>query len=63
MARPDRPFVTHPNGTKVYLDELPLVAFRLTCGHVGKDYAVQQGDVYFCEVCKDNVRVAAIVSA
>lgn len=62
VARDTRPFITDPDGNKVYLDQLPLVAFRLACGHVSRDYGVQKSDLYFCETCKDSARVTEVLN-
>lgn len=50
------------DGRKVSLASLPLVAFKLSCGHVGKDYAINKSDVIFCETCATNMRVNKIIS-
>lgn len=62
MSKMPRPHVVAPDGTKMYLDQLPLVTFRLGCGHVGKDYGLRPGDVYFCEECKADTRVAELIA-
>jgi hypothetical protein len=50
-------------GRKVYLSDLPLIAYSLECGHVGRDRAIQAGDRVFCDGCRDTKRVAQIISA
>jgi hypothetical protein len=49
-------------GRRVSLADLPVVAYRLSCGHVGKDYAIQKQDLLFCADCGATSRVSAILS-
>lgn len=50
------------DGQRVSLTDLPLVAYRLSCGHVGKDYAVLKRDLIFCPDCATTKRVTAILA-
>jgi hypothetical protein len=50
------------NGRRITLADLPLVAYSLECGHVGRDRAIQAGDRLFCETCGDTRRVARLIS-
>lgn len=54
--------VTGPDGKKVSLASLPLVAFQLNCGHVGKDFAIQTRDIVFCDDCGQDRRVKKIIA-
>jgi hypothetical protein len=56
------PRITGPDGRKVSLHDLPLVAYTLTCGHIGRDYAIAKGDQVFCTACADTKRVARVIS-
>jgi hypothetical protein len=55
-------WIMGPDGKPVSLDSLPLVAYGLNCGHLGRDYAVQKGDVLFCEECGTTKRVSRIIA-
>lgn len=50
-------------GQRFKLSDLPLVAFVMTCGHHGRDFAVQTGDLVFCESCRDHSNVARIAAS
>jgi hypothetical protein len=54
--------ITGPDGRPVRLEDLPLVAYALDCGHVGRDYAVNKRDLLFCRECRRQRRVARIIS-
>lgn len=54
--------VEGPDGKMVSLDSLPLVAFKLSCGHLGKEYAVHRGDLLFCAKCARNRKVTRILA-
>lgn len=54
--------ITGPDGRPVRLEDLPLVAYALDCGHVGRDYAVNRRDLLFCRECGRQRRVARIIS-
>jgi hypothetical protein len=49
-------------GQKFKLADLPLVAFIKTCGHPGRDFAVQAGDLVFCDTCREHTNVARITA-
>jgi hypothetical protein len=49
-------------GKRVKLTDLPLVAYSLFCGHTGRDYAINKGDLLFCTPCAGNKRVAKILA-
>lgn len=51
-----------PDGARVSLSSMPLVAFALNCGHLGRDYAIERRDVVFCEECQVNRRVSKILA-
>ena len=53
---------TGPDGQVVTLGSLPLVAYALKCGHVGRDYAVQERDLIFCGDCGQTSAVNRIIS-
>lgn len=57
------PTILDADGNPISLRDLPLVAYRLTCGHLGRDYAIQPRDVVFCDECKTNKRVKKILAA
>lgn len=62
MDRKDsQPSVKDEAGHIVRLQDLQMVAFRLSCGHVDKGYGYRKGDLYFCPVCLDHKRIAKIV--
>ena len=50
------------DGRRVTLADFPIIAFSLTCGHVGRERAIRVGDHVFCDTCADTKRVANIVS-
>lgn len=50
------------NGRRVTLADLPLVAYSLSCGHVGRDRAIRAGDILFCDTCRDTKRVSAVIA-
>lgn len=60
--RPATPNVTGPDGRKVRLSDLPLTAYTLACGHVGRDYGIIKGDLLFCGTCQTPKRVARIIA-
>lgn len=49
-------------GRKMTLADLPLVAYALNCGHVGRDYGIQKKDNLFCAKCGSNSRVTKILA-
>lgn len=55
-------FIIGPDGKKVYIKDLPLIAFQLYCGHMGRDYGVAKGDTLFCETCRTPKRVKRIIA-
>ena len=50
------------DGRRISLADLPLVVFRLSCGHMGREYAVQKRDLIFCSDCGTSKRVTKILS-
>lgn len=50
-------------GRRVTLTDLPMVVFAMSCGHTGKDRAIQVGDWTFCDTCQDRVQVGAVLAA
>lgn len=57
------PTILDADGNPVSIRDLPLVAFRLTCGHLGRDYGVQARDIVFCDECGTNKRVKKVLAA
>jgi hypothetical protein len=57
------PSVRNNVGKRVRLSDLPLVAYSLYCGHVGREHGVARNDLMFCPTCKDTKRVARIISS
>jgi hypothetical protein len=55
--------ITGPDGRVVRLEDLPLVAYALNCGHLGRDYAVGRGDLLFCRDCGRQRRVSRIIAS
>jgi hypothetical protein len=51
-----------PDGRTVALAALPLVAYALACGHLGRDYAVKKRDLVFCSECGATKRVARVLA-
>ena len=56
------PRVTGPDGRKVSLHDLPLVAFYLSCGHIQREYGVAKGDLIFCKLCSADKRVTKVIA-
>lgn len=56
------PVIFDADGNPVRLDDLPLVAFRLTCGHLHKDLGYLRGDLYFCDTCGTQKRITKILA-
>jgi hypothetical protein len=54
--------VIGPDGQRLRLEDLPLVAYALDCGHLGRDYAVKQRDLVFCRDCSRQRRVVRIIA-
>ena len=52
-----------PDGKRVNLASLPLVAYSMRCGHVGRDYAVQKRDIVFCQDCGSNQVISRIIAS
>lgn len=50
------------NGKVVRLTDLPLVAYRLSCAHTSRGYAVFKGDIIFCDGCKSSRKVSSILA-
>ena len=50
------------DGRKISLTDTPLVAYELACGHLGRDHAIQLGDLLFCLECVDHRTVFRIVN-
>lgn len=61
-ANPTRTKITGPDGKVISLASLPLVAYSLTCEHLGRDYAVQKRDLIFCDKCGTTKRVKSIIA-
>ena len=57
------PSILDADGNPVSIRDLPLVAFRLTCGHLGKDYGIVARDLVFCDDCGTNKRVKKILAS
>lgn len=55
-------YIIGPDGTRISLKDLPLVAYAMTCGHLGRDYGVSKGDQLFCDSCKTTKRVKKILA-
>lgn len=54
IANPRRTKVVASDGrkaTRAQLDSVPLVAYELNCGHLGRNYGVAKKEVFFCEPC------------
>jgi hypothetical protein len=47
-------------GRWVEVADIPLNAVFLSCGHPMRGIALAEGNVVFCESCKDNVFVASV---
>ena len=62
-ARIPTPTILDAEGNPVSIRDLPLVAFRLTCGHLGRDYGIQARDIVFCDDCGTNKRVKKVLAA
>jgi len=62
LANPRRIKVAGPDGRKVNGASLPLVAYALNCGHLGRNYAVKRRDFLFCEECGTTKQVAKILA-
>lgn len=60
--RPAVPKVTGLDGRKVSINDLPLTAYALACGHVGRDYGVLKGDLIFCGTCQTPKRVSRVIA-
>lgn len=60
---PRTPTVRTETGERVRLSDLPLVAYGLYCGHVGRDHGIARNDLVFCPACGDTKRVARIISS
>lgn len=54
--------VVGPDGRAVSLESQPLVAFSLTCGHLGREYAVERRDLIFCDACGATRRVTKVLA-
>ena len=54
--------VVGPDGRAVSLESQPLVAFSLSCGHLGREYAVARRDLIFCDACGVTRRVSKILA-
>lgn len=62
VANPRRVRVRNENGQQVNLASLPLVAYALNCSHLGREYAVEKGDIMFCADCGTGRKVALILA-
>lgn len=62
VANPRRVKAKGPDGRTVALAALPLVAYALACGHLGRDYAVKKRDLVFCSECGATKRVARVLA-
>jgi hypothetical protein len=59
---PKTPAVVGPDGLRHRLRDLPLVAFRMSCGHLGRDYAIRKGDIMFCQDCGADKRITKVLA-
>lgn len=55
------PSLIGPNGERIRLADLPLVAYWLRCGCTGRQYAVAKGDLLFCDTHGATQRVTRTV--
>jgi hypothetical protein len=62
-ARVSAPTILDADGNPVSIRDLPLVAFRLTCGHLGRDYGIQSRDLVFCDDCRTTKRVRKVLAS
>lgn len=51
------------SGRKITLADQPLVAYKLYCGHLGRQYAVKRRDILFCEECGRDKRVKEVLAS
>ncbi|MGV8847696.1 hypothetical protein [Tessaracoccus sp.] len=51
---------TAPTRRPLTLNDLPLVGYRLACGHDGTDRAILKGDLIFCPNCTQLAKITAI---
>jgi len=49
-------------GRKPRVSDLPLVAYSLSCGHLGRQYGIQKKDRVFCKDCGSDKYVARIIA-
>lgn len=50
------------DGVAMSLADLPLVAYGMSCNHLGRDYGVKRGDYVYCPACGTSRRVAKILA-
>jgi hypothetical protein len=50
------------NGKLISMSELPLVAYALKCGHMGREYGIVKNDLLFCDTCGQTMRVKQILA-
>ncbi len=65
VTNPTRTKVVSSDGrkaTRAQLASIPLVAYQLNCGHLGRNYAVQKREVMFCAECGSNKQVKKILA-
>lgn len=62
VANPRRIKARGSDGRTVNLASLPLVAYALNCGHLGRDYAIKRWDIVFCPDCGHDAKVATIIA-
>lgn len=45
---------------KIY--DMDLVAYQLSCSHLGREFGVKKGDVIFCKECLEISRVSKVLA-
>lgn len=50
------------DGKRIRLTDLPLVAYALNCGCLGRGYAVVRNDLLFCEKHAKTAKVSKILA-
>ena len=61
-SNPNRIRARGTDGQTVSLSSLPLVAFALSCGHLGREYGVAKRDVVFCDSCGAQRTIARVIA-
>ena len=60
---PDGKVIRLPGGKPANLyRDLPLVAYELSCSHMGKQLGIRKGEFIFCEDCQSDKRVKRILA-